>query len=309
MNSLSDVAAIIVAWRTPELVRDLISYLRNTWPEMAIVLVDCGGAPCPAPPQCELITEAGNLGYAGGNNAGVRAASALGRKYALVLNSDAAPVPGSIEMMHDVLDNAPHVLAVGATLMRWTERGIELNSGTDFDCASGHTSPFKPASPWGEVPFPCGAALLLRTRPALELGPFDTNLFLYYEDVDFAFRARRAGWSIVTHTGAIVLHPASKSTSLAPRATAYYRVRNRLWVMQRHGGPLSVARELMTSLRSVAGAVLSFRWRTIGPIARATHAGLRPPPVPAFDADSARRQQKWEARDKNGVTRVWRRAT
>ena len=94
----------------------------------------------------------------------------------------------------------------------------------------------------------CGAATLFR-RSALESvqapgeTPFAERLFMYYEDVDLAWRLRRAGWRVRFCPRAVATH--ERGGSGADDAfVEYHLVRNRLWVSLRNAAPRELLREL-----------------------------------------------------------------
>jgi len=76
---------------------------------------------------------------------------------------------------------------------------------------------------------------MLIRRPVLEeIGLFEERLFMHYEDADFCWRARRAGYSICAVPSARMWHQVSRSGQrLGPRI-AYYRSRNRIWFYRTH---------------------------------------------------------------------------
>lgn len=302
MTPLVDVAAVVVSWRTPDLTRGLLAHLADHWPDLEVFLVECGPeSHAPYSPQVTVL-RAGNLGYAGGNDLGIRAALAIGKKHVLVVNSDALPLPGSIEELVAVLDSDPQIAACGATLVRWTAIGIEVNAGTSFDWQSGDTAPQAAQDPASPVGFACGAVVLLRGETLRKVGGFDANLFLYYEDLDWSERARAAGASVHVSRRAIALHTGSVSTGGAAKAGAYYRARNRLWMLRRygpsHGQRLSTKREAARIVRVLGRSLLSGELQLLAPQAIGTAHGLVMRPPDATDEPTAALgHQRWEARD------------
>lgn len=318
------VVAVVVTWRTPEMTRQLLHHLTSRWPEMPVVLVECG------PERHEtqglgtlvVVMRSGNLGYSGGNNLGVNKALEMGATHVLVLNSDTFPLWGCVEKLLRALEDHPDAGVSGGTLVRWhAGSGPECNSGTSFDWATGETAPSPvggPVGPVGPVDFPCGALLLFRARALREVGGFDSAFFLFYEEIDWAERARRLGYLIISSSEARALHLGSKTVTHAPRAIAFYRTRNRLVVLRRYGREhkesLRLSRELAYAIRLLAGHVLRGRFWALAPVALGTAQGL----VNRLNVDDeptvALCQQRWETRDqawrpKDRLTRraPWRR--
>lgn len=299
--SLTDAAVIVVTWRTPEMTSRLIAHLARIYPGVHLVIVECGpsGLVEKAHPRLTVLPVR-NLGYAGGNNLGIRYALESGSALVCVLNSDAFPLPGSLEAMADAARVGG--CAVGAMLVRWTAQGAEVNAGTAFDWTTGLTCPASAAVKRPSSFFPCGAALMASAETWRSVGAFDSNLFLFYEEVDWAERARDRGVEMRVARQARVLHLGSKSVALAPRAAAYLHSRNRAWMLRRYGGRhgarISPSFELCLLARSVGSCIRRRAWRTVIPGIRGAAAGLfgRVPPV-TEDPVAALRNQAYETRD------------
>lgn len=299
MTTIGAVAAVVVTWQTPQLTRSLLDHLCFHWPDLDVVLVECGAESHEPYPRRVTVLRQGNLGYAGGNNAGIQAALDAGKRYVLVLNSDAVPLPGSIELLVEALDDNPTIAACGATLVSWTSCGVEFNTGSIFDWRRGVTRSMRSSAPAYSVGFCCGAALLLRGRSVEETGGFDSNLFLYYEDLDWAERVRAAGGSVHVSREARALHNGSVSTKRASKAAAYYRARNRLWVLRRygatHGDVPSILREAVHAAKSLMSDVLSGDLSVLVARVRGTARGLFGSVPPVTDEPLvALRQQRFE---------------
>ena len=67
-----------------------------------------------------------------------------------------------------------------------------------------------------------------------KIGPFDSSLFMYYEDADFCRRARDAGWKIACDGGTRILHKAQLSSRNDRAGTLKVRTRNRVWFYRRY---------------------------------------------------------------------------
>ncbi len=99
----------------------------------------------------------------------------------------------------------------------------------------------------------CGGAALLRATHLDAVGLFDPRLFLYYEDTDLSWRARRAGWRHMYAPRALVRHRHAQSSGVGSPVFRYHTERNRLLVAARNA-PLSVvanalAREIRHCVR------------------------------------------------------------
>jgi hypothetical protein len=81
---------------------------------------------------------------------------------------------------------------------------------------------------------PCAGAALYRKTMLDQVGLFDEHYFAYYEDVELAWRARRAGWRCVYAPQAQVLHVHSATGQTGSAFKAYHVNRNRVWTLIRH---------------------------------------------------------------------------
>lgn len=139
-----------------------------------------------------------NLGFAGGVNRGLADLAERGAAGAdvLLLNPDARITGESVLQMHDRLRRSPQVAAMGAE---------QSSPGSEWPVRVWWPFP----TPWGawieavglgtlrrSRSFAIGSVLLLRAEAIEQVGTFDERFFLYAEEADWQFRARRLGWTI-----------------------------------------------------------------------------------------------------------------
>jgi GT2 family glycosyltransferase len=298
------IAAVIVTGGTAEMTTELLRYLTTSYPSLDLLLVECGPEAHQLDASLASVTvlRAGNLGYAGGNNLGFRAALARHADWVVVLNSDAFPLAGSIEALVATLEANPRCGVAGATLLRADPGdGIEVNQGTTFDWSAGRAHCSPPVLVPSCVDFCCGAMLCFRAEALRRVGGFDSGLFLYYEEIDWAERARQAGYSIMVVPAARAVHLGSRTVRRAPRAVAYYSTRNRLIVLRRyglaHGAPMHLHREVGYLLRALAGHLFHGRWSLAWPLLRGTLEGLTVRSQFCDNPSAALDRQRYEVRD------------
>jgi hypothetical protein len=94
----------------------------------------------------------------------------------------------------------------------------------------------------GDIDAWSGSAVLLRRSYLETTGPFDEQLFLYYEDIDLSLRGRELGWRYESEPASVVRHAHSASTVADSELVRYYNDRNRLLVLARHESAGEVAR-------------------------------------------------------------------
>ena len=157
-------------------------------------------------PEARVLALGRNRGFAGGANAGVGETRA---ERVAVLNSDARPRPDWLERL--LAAPAPDdVWAWGSVLVapdgrvesagdQWDDAGFAYKLGHGAD--AGHL----PAEPY-PVFSPPGAAPLFRRDRFVELGGYEEGFFLYFEDLDLAYRALLRGWRALLVPDAVVEH-------------------------------------------------------------------------------------------------------
>jgi N-acetylglucosaminyl-diphospho-decaprenol L-rhamnosyltransferase len=171
-----------------------------------------------------------NLGYGAGANRGI---DVSGSELVLVSNPDVAVHRGALDALVEVLEADPALAIVGPRILE--ADGTRYPSARRFPSlvdAAGHalladlvpTNPFTrryhmeylDADEATEVDWVSGACFLARRRALEELHGFDESYFMYAEDVDLCWRARRAGWGVAYVPGASVTHLQGISTARQP---------------------------------------------------------------------------------------------
>src|SRR4051794_25474166 len=94
----------------------------------------------------------------------------------------------------------------------------------------------------------CGAGVLLRHEYVDDVGQFDEDLFVYYEDLELAWRGAERGWRYRTVPTSVVRHVHAATSGRGSPLKQYYDERNRLVVLARHGTTRDVAAAAARSL-------------------------------------------------------------
>lgn len=228
MSSEKRLAVVVLTWNGREDTLACLESLRRgeyILPSYGVFVMDNGsadgtaGAVRAAHPWARLIENQANLGFAGGNNAGIKAAMAEGYPYILVLNNDTQVQPGSLEALLAFMDHTPGAGAAQPLLMRMGEEGVADSLGQGLLARLGAVDegfgrPVEPATLSDREIFgACAAAALYRTRALEETGLFNEDLFVLLEDVDLSFRLRALGWSAWLVPSAVILHRRGVSQS------------------------------------------------------------------------------------------------
>ena len=218
----------------------LTSLLEQTWPEREIILVVNGSTDGSAGFVRERFGEAvrlielgENIGYTGGNNAGLRAARG---EYLAVLNDDTRTDPRWLESMVEGLERRPDCGLAACKILSYREPEIIDNVGHLIYRDGTFRGRGRLERDRGqydreeEVLAPSGCALLVRKAALEKAGLFDEDFFIYGDDADLSLRVRLAGWKAVYLPRAVVYHKYSATTGAYSPFKAFLVERNRIWL-------------------------------------------------------------------------------
>jgi len=229
---------------TDDLLNSIIKY--NTYYETEIIVVDNGSDINSKPywkvkyPNFIFIRSEKNLGFAGGNNLGIQSATG---DFLFLVNNDTIFTPNLIDILVQTLlmnsqvgiispkllyFDQPHVLQyVGYTEMNYyTARNscigqYEIDNG-QYDSVIGKTA------------FAHGAAMMVRRSVINKVGLMADNFFLYYEELDWCERAKKAGFEIWINTNVSIYHKESISVGKKSALKEYFMNRNRILFIRRN---------------------------------------------------------------------------
>jgi hypothetical protein len=191
-----------------------VDYLRHALPDVRIVPLER------------------NIGFAAGNNAGVRAARG---RYIAFLNNDAAPQPGWLAALRAALDAAPDVGLAASCIVFLHDASVVDSAGDGLTRWGGafkreHGRSVREASSAGEVFGACGAACLVRRNLFDEVGGFDEAFFAVYEDVDLSYRFQLRGYRCMYRPDAVVHHAGSATLGRLSAQSVFWGQRNLEWM-------------------------------------------------------------------------------
>lgn len=223
-------------------------------------------------PRAYFIVNKENLGFAGGNNMGIKKALFLGADYVFILNNDTLiheyTISWLIKFMEDnrscgILSPKIYfakgyefhkdryqkkqlgkVIWYAGGIIDWQNvigrhRGVDQVDEGQFN--------FK-----GETDFASGCAMMVRREVFETIGMFDERYFLYYEDLDFAMRAKRKGFAVFFYPKSFLWHKNAQSAhGVGSQLQDYYISRNRLLFGMNYApfsSKLSLVKESVTLL-------------------------------------------------------------
>lgn len=170
----------------------------------------------------QLIRQARNVGFGAACNHGV---SALRTRCVLLLNPDASLTPGAVRGVTDYLESYPAVAAVGLRLIDGAGVPQPDNYGWPVTLWSLGVRQALARAGGGRAQgcgWVSGAAMLVRRDAFKQVGGFDEQFFMYWEDVDLCQRLREAGWRVAFLPTALAVHQRGQSTDNMALKTAWY---------------------------------------------------------------------------------------
>ena len=232
MNLIPQVSCIILNWNCWAHTIECLSALKEcTYQRMTLIVVDNGStdnsvAQIRSAFPGVLVLESGkNLGFAGGNNAGIRHALAHGADYVWLLNNDTKPDPHALaELVAKALTDTKigavasicYYADAPSTVQAWAGARVNLWTG------SARLSMKPRRDEWFHA---LNGTSFLISRAAIEnVGLLDESFFLYWEDTEFCLRLREKGWRIAAAPDSRVLHKVGASTGRNRLITDRYHV-------------------------------------------------------------------------------------
>jgi GT2 family glycosyltransferase len=245
------VAIVVLNWNGREVLEDCLRSIHSlSYAPLEVIVVDNGSRDSSLEmvrngfPQCVLIQNEANLGFAKGNNQGIALALDHGNDYVLALNNDTLLDPESLTWLVQRAESDPRIAAVSPKIYFADPSDRLWFAGGTFSCWKGRNGHVgyrqKDCPAWnvpGEAQFISGCVLLASRRAWQEVGGFDESLFVYGEDLDWSLRARRLEFKLFYEPRALVWHHESFSTQHNEWQSSYiyYVTRNSLVVMWRQG--------------------------------------------------------------------------
>ena len=240
------VSIITVNYDHPEVTLALLSTLRLiTYPNIEIIVVD-NASPKDDPsilknsfPEIIFIQSTVNLGFAGGNNLGIRKAQG---KYLLFINNDTEVEPGFLEPLVAKCESDPTVGAVSPKIKFYYHSDTiqfcgqaPMNNYTMRSHGIGHgvidNGQFDSDS---RTHFVHGAAMMFPMEVIKKVGLMPECYFLYYEELDWCASIKRAGYQLWYVHNSTILHKESISTGKLSPFKTYYLNRSRLLYLRRN---------------------------------------------------------------------------
>ena len=235
------VFIVILNWNNwSDTLECLESLKNNDYPNEQVVIIDNGSAE-KLRTDFKVIYNKENLGFAGGNNVGIKYALEKGADYVLLLNNDTVVAKDFLSEMIKVAGKDEKIGLIGPKIYFYQDknriwsaggqvnwlynkgqmRGYNQIDKEQYDCPE-------------ETDYITGCCLLIKKEVIKKIGLMPKDYFLYYEDTDWSLRAQQAGFKCVFVPRAKIWHKGSKSSLEGSPSYIYYHIRNGLILAQRY---------------------------------------------------------------------------
>lgn len=164
---------------------------------------------------CRFIENSENLGFAAGNNVGIKLADEANAEYVMLLNNDTVVEADALGMLVESMDSHPDIWAITPQIRYYDDKNLIWNCGGKF-YRIGLRKYFYCGQKVSEVPvnkmlvltYITGCALLYRYKKA---GMLTERFFFGEEDVDISLRIRKMKGKIACLTSAVIYHKVGRS--------------------------------------------------------------------------------------------------
>ena len=257
------VSVIVLNWNGCMHVRSCLDSLAGQdYGNLEVIIVDNGSSDGSVEmiraryPGVQLIENHANLGFAAGNNVGIRHSRG---EYVVILNNDAELDAHAISAMQRAIDKDRGYGACASRIYLKFEQDLLDAAGIvvcpdGLSIGRGRLERGECYNREEEVFFGSGCCLMARREmfEDVRMGDeyFDESFFMYADDTDLGWRARVRGWRSIYAPGALVYHLHSASSESYSPLKAFLVERNRIWVQVKYFPfPMIWRAQLFTALR------------------------------------------------------------
>ena len=190
-------------------------------------------------PHVKAVRNNKNLGFAGGNNIGIKAAKG---DYLFLVNNDTYFKDYNVNALIDCLESSPQIGIVCPKIrFAWGNNPIQFAGYTPLSKITIRNKSIGfGEEDYGQydtahlTPYAHGAAMLIKRKATEKVGLMPECYFLYYEEVDWSMMFTRAGYQIWYEPACTIYHKESQSTGKNSPLRTYYITRNRLLLVKRN---------------------------------------------------------------------------
>ena len=241
------ISIITLNWNTTSVTCDFLRSIqeKNTYQNIEVIVVDNASKDDPssafaaAYPGARILRNDKNLGFAGGNNTGIRVAMG---EYLFIVNNDTEFTPGLLEGLLDIFATYPDAGIACPKFHYFFQKGtIEYAGYNTVNIFTGRNGMIgcreKDNGQYDEIKvthYAHGGAMLVPRKIVEEIGMLYEPFFLYYEEFDWSEQIKRKGYKIYYQPASLIYHKESMTTGKASPLKTFYLTRNRILFMRRN---------------------------------------------------------------------------
>jgi GT2 family glycosyltransferase len=284
---------VVLNWNQPKLTVECVESLEklkiDNKDKLEVIIVDNGSSDNSLEElrklrskkfKIEVLAAIANLGFAGGNNFGMKYALSHGADYIMILNNDTLVHQNLLNNLLNEITKDDKTGIVSPKI--YFAKGFEfhkkykknelgkviwyaggkidwnnvygINIGVD-EVDKGQFEKIK------EIDFATGACLLIKANTVKQVGMFDEKYFMYLEDADLSQRIKKRGWKIIYVPTAVLWHKVAQSSGIGSDLNDYFISRNRLLFASKYS-------KLRTKLALIKESIRLFifgrHWQAVG---------------------------------------------
>lgn len=245
---MSLISIITVNYNQPEATVALLKSIAKYYPqqELEVIVVDNGSREdfgnlfINEQKDLVYIRSEKNLGFAGGNNLGILRAKG---DILFLVNNDTEFTPGLLENLSASLRDNPEIGIISPKILYYDEPNVIQYAGFTemnfYTCRNRCVGQFEQDRGQydnivAETGFVHGAAMMITRKALNAAGMMAENFFLYFEEMDWCERIKRAGFAVYVNTKATIFHKESLSVGKNSALKEYFMNRNRLLFIRRN---------------------------------------------------------------------------
>jgi len=239
MQKKYQVGVVILNWNNWPDTKICIDFLKKSISnsDNLIIVVDNGSSDDSVENLRELkdivlLESKSNLGFSGGCNLGIKYCVDHFCDYIVLLNNDAVVSKDTILHMLSAMQRYRNRALIGSIV--FNHDGSIQSAGMKINKITGRVEAYKQFNVMNRIDYITGCCLLLPINFISEVGYFDDNFFLYWEDADLSIRANLAGYKLVIDPQSMVFHKDSASTKDNPYIKELYYNLSQLLFMKKH---------------------------------------------------------------------------
>ncbi|WP_234119295.1 glycosyltransferase family 2 protein [Clostridium hydrogenum] len=182
-----------------------------------------------------------NLGYANGNNIGIKFALEHGAEYICILNADVVVEKDFLKIIVDKLKNDKAIGIAGPCICEYNKRELVQCAGANISLYTGLTKRLYRGYKYEEiekenklVDFLGGACFVCRREVFEKIGLIPEIYFLFFEETEFCIKAKKAGYKLTCVTNSKIYHKGSSTISRFSGLSYYFLNRNRVVFIKRN---------------------------------------------------------------------------